>query len=123
MFFNQFILSLATQIFTITKTETYSIHISPFLWVYRFFLENFCYDLHKFRRTFLVWNTIKTYRNSKAKGVELYSCFFHNIRSSKAFTVGSKHFANTVEEAKFTRTDTGNGRPHESHDSRTDITI
>lgn len=37
--------------------------------------------------------------------------------------VGSKHFANTVVGAKFRRTDTGNGRPHESHDSRTDITI
>lgn len=68
MFLNKFILSLATQIFTITKTETYSIHISPILWVYRF-LENFCYDLHKFCRTFLVRNTVKTYCNSKAKGV------------------------------------------------------
>lgn len=46
MFLIKFILSLATQIFTITKTETYSIHISSILWVYRF-LENFCYDLRQ----------------------------------------------------------------------------
>lgn len=85
MFLNKFILSLATQISTITKTETYSIHISLILWVYRF-LENFCYDLHKFLPTFLVRNTVKTYRNSKANGVELYSYFCHNIRSSRLET-------------------------------------
>lgn len=39
MFLNKFILSLATQIFTVKKTKTYSIHIIPILWVYSF-LEN-----------------------------------------------------------------------------------